>query len=514
MSLPWDDFVSVLEQLPQQQLRNVFRVMQQSDVVPLLLKKFDKTTLAELFIYLRGDAKTHGHENILSVMQEMKLPESALSDAPTDVELHAAILISDEDMVKIILKQPRFVHEHTDESIGLFAAVAFHNFDIFKVLLRDPRFDPTAQEGKLLLLAIQENQLKIVDLLLNDPRVDPTVLNNVAMKVAAERNYRDIVERLLIDGRVPATQRAIGRAMHHNFIGVIDTFIAYEPDAVREAIPFAALYDSSLPTLQYVWDKLKMERGSEIADIALFVASREADNPETLEWLLQHAGADPSYNDSAPLREAAKKGHYENASILLSDDRTDPRFEDSAPLRYAIENKDIHMVRLLLENSRAKRRADDFSIMLTAVTTSTPEILQILVRIGDNDLNLERENYRLVNIVIDNDDHDMLKVILAKLIFLDADVIQQFFIRAMINRKPRVLSVIERRAYHSSVQLQVPPDLRRQIMQEVAATNDSSFVRAAFEANVLTPNDTELELITKADPTLRDFWQAQVDGRK
>ena len=99
----------------------------------------------------------------------------------------------------------------------LIQALRNKNVDEAISILNNNDIDPTYDDCKAFVIALENGLVEVVKLLLINPKINPSFRNNHCISIAAQEGLEEIVEILLIDPRVEPSSKhnqAISIAKH------------------------------------------------------------------------------------------------------------------------------------------------------------------------------------------------------------------------------------------------------------------------------------------------------------
>lgn len=250
------------------------------------------------------------------------------------------------DIVKKLLKKGSDPTEL--ESQAFRKAVRAGKEDIVDILLDHGKVDAAAQDNEAIRSACENNQIKILDKLLQNPSVDPGAKQNEAFITACKKGYVTIAEKLIDDSRVDLTETipaalkaAITCGQEESVKLIISSF-----DIPGKKIDELFAYACRIGNTNIVETLIQAERKT----------------PEGMIYNL----VDPTANENAAIREAAKRGNVRVIDILLSNKQVDPGDNFNEALYMAAANgHDRAFARLMMdkrtnvadENNRALEAA-------------------------------------------------------------------------------------------------------------------------------------------------------------
>jgi hypothetical protein len=198
--------------------------------------------------------------------------------------------------------------------------------------------------------AIQDGDAEAVQLLLRDPTLDP---EHICVVRAAKHGSAKILRSLLHDPRI-------------------------DPRAHEEDLVEWVLRKGSVKILRTLVEDGRVDFSSDY-DYCNIVAPADHGRPHIVRALLTDPRVDPSYEDNAAFRCAAKRGHLEIVQILLADPRVDPSAYHNEPIRFAAYAGHEEIVRILLADPRVDPSDKDNYAAEWAARRGHAKILRMLL---------------------------------------------------------------------------------------------------------------------------------------
>ena len=296
------------------------------------------------------------------------------------------------------------------------------HYDIVKMLIESGKADPSAVNSESLRLAASQGHFRVVELLLEySTKVRPDTAENEAIRMASANGHVDVVRRLLQDERVNPTQRdnqAIKLASSNGHFEVVQLLLEFkrvpvDPSAEEHwAVRYAIINGHSsivelflkdtrvnpavsnkhyqlLPPLAAMsgrTDILEMLIATGKIDVQTdsnFAISRAvARGNEKMVEILLKAGADPSVNDNAPLKDAAYRGYAGVVEMLLADERVYPKAGKDDALCLAVSNRHTNVLQVLLQSKKIDPTLDGSRSFYIALDVGNSDIVNLFLQDG------------------------------------------------------------------------------------------------------------------------------------
>ncbi|KAJ3294046.1 hypothetical protein HDU79_011629, partial [Rhizoclosmatium sp. JEL0117] len=211
------------------------------------------------------------------------------------------------------------INPSENNSKALIFAIENGHFEVVDVLLTDGRVNPNNRN--VLKLATKKGRDDIVQRILEDPRTNPSLEDNVALLIAGHGNYKTILEKLLLDPRINVT---------------LDNNILFINSCVRRYVPL-------------------------------------------IKALLLDGRADPTAQGNYALKYAIRHRHTDVIHTLLADSRIDPKFGNNAILSMSVP---AYILKTFLQNPRMNLLAESARVLVELINKDRSDIVQLLLKDG------------------------------------------------------------------------------------------------------------------------------------
>lgn len=323
------------------------------DMTREILKRLD---IPQIRILCRGNEKVCTNLFWLNLYQDKY-------GLDLDKVLEGAIEQNHPEMVAYLIKNLIDPSKHNQTAIIDAASKGYA--EVVKVLLTDARVDPSVQNNRPLLSAINHpddltgaigpvNYLEVVKLLLDHPKVKPSVPNNLPIILASGRGNLDMVKLLLsyksVDPRVKSNL-ALTRAAGYGYIEIVKMLLPRSnPRNLHEALQ-SAIERGHIDIVKILISKATLHN----LQLALHTASSHG-HSELVKLFLNDKRVNPNFFSGAAIRGAAIYGHFDVVKILLMDPRVDPSNGENEALKIALKKNYFDIVELLFNNNLVKNK--------------------------------------------------------------------------------------------------------------------------------------------------------------
>ena len=292
-------------------------------------------------------------------------------DAGSPIEIILALYLSAHhghaDVVKSLITHTtvNLNYSNSENITPLILAVQQGHHEVVKIFIKDPRFIFNSSTQKLLLLAAQYGHHEVINLLCIDGRFNPSALNELnetALSLSVQFGHCECVKSLLKDPRVyPNKENALLKAAQYNQCRVIAILLAD--------------------------DRVNPNEVNEKEETALFIAAK-FNYHLVVKLLLADMRVNPNLMNikgESPLYIASFYGHQAIVSSLLELDRVErnhTNHQGFAALHIAIINLETQVVHQLLHDRLVNvnlTTKDGDSALLLAARKGSSEIINVII---------------------------------------------------------------------------------------------------------------------------------------
>jgi ankyrin repeat protein len=225
------------------------------------------------------------------------------------------------------------------------------------LIIMELDYDPSINNDKALIYAIQSKNLKMLKLILSDQRVNIIKNGYMALQEAIYDSNFDMVEYLLKYTEIDPS------ANNNSAIYTLAGNIAQNPIDRENNIKIA---------------RLLLEDPRVNPSEALSMAVHTG-NIDIINLLLENKRVDPSNNNNSLIIRASSKGYFNVVKKLLLDPRVDPSANGNSALRSASRHDHYDIVKLLMSDPRVDPSAYNNEAIKSAAYEGNYDIVKLLM---------------------------------------------------------------------------------------------------------------------------------------